>query len=193
MSKANIVDMKEIERLALTYGRPEIRSVEIKGDEYLLSSRLHRAKSRRGEVVMAIARPEQQVLLHTKGWYEQEVFRLPTGGIEREDRVEGALHRELEEETGLRLVTAHFLGVLDCLITYGDAGVKFQSFVFHLPKTEGQLRLPDTEDITEFRAVPISALPQVAEDLRHVSPPRNGWGHWRAIAHDFVYEKLMQS
>ena len=30
----------------------------------------------------------------------------------------------------------------------------------------------------------------VAEDLRHVPPPRTGWGRWRAVAHDFVYEML---
>ncbi|NIS80707.1 MAG: NUDIX domain-containing protein [Anaerolineales bacterium] len=142
---------------------------------------------------MAIERPKRCVLLHHKGWYQPGVFRLPTGGIEHGDRVEDALHRELAEETGLRLVAAHFLGLLECQITHGEDEVNFHSYVFHLSKTEGQLRLPETEDITEFRAVPIPDLPQVAEDLRRISPPRTGWGRWRAIAHDFVHEKLMPS
>jgi hypothetical protein len=45
-------------------------------------------------------------------------------------------------------------------------------------------------DQTLFRDVPIADLPSVAENLRHVPPPRMGWGHRRAIAHDFVYEIL---
>ena len=53
------------------------------------------------------------------------------------------------------------------------------------------LRLPQTaEDITEFREVPLADLPSIAEDLRHVPPPRTGWGRWRAVAHNFVYEML---
>ncbi len=36
----------------------------------------------------------------------------------------------------------------------------------------------------------LADLPTVAEDLRHVLPPRRGWGHWRAVAHDFVYEMV---
>ena len=47
-----------------------------------------------------------------------------------------------------------------------------------------------TEDITEFRDVPLADLPTVAEDLCHVPPPRTDWGRWWAVAHDFVYEML---
>jgi len=43
-------------------------------------------------------------------------------------------------------------------------------------------------DITAFRDVPLADLPTVAEDLCHVPPPWTGWGRWRAVAHDFVYE-----
>lgn len=53
----------------------------------------------------------------------------------------------------------------------------------------GQIR-QIAEDISEFRDVPIADLPTVAEHLRHVPPPRMGWGHWRAVPHDFVYEML---
>jgi len=48
----------------------------------------------------------------------------------------------------------------------------------------------DAEDISDFRDVPIADLPTVADNLRNVPSPRSGWGRWRALAHDFVYEML---
>ena len=191
MSGYSPIDERELEQLAATYGQPEIRTIEIEGDEYLFSSRLYRSRSRRGEVVLAIERPGRCVLLHRKGWYEPGVYRLLTGGIDLDETVETTLVRELEEETGLTLGATHFLGVLDCHIHHDSRMIPFVSYVFHLSHTEGVLRLPHTaEDISDFRDVPIADLPSVAEDLRHVPPPRTGWGHWRAIAHDFVYEML---
>jgi 8-oxo-dGTP pyrophosphatase MutT (NUDIX family) len=185
------IEKRELKQLALAYGQPEIRVIEIEGDEYLFSSRLYRSRSRRGEVVLAIERPGRCVLLHRKGWYELGVYRLLSGGIDGDEAVETTLARELEEETGLSLDTTHFLGLLDCRINYASQEVSFPSYVFHLPHTQGVLRLPQTaEDITEFLDVPIADLPSVAEDLRHVPPPRTGWGRWRAVAHDFVYKML---
>jgi len=185
------IDERELEQLAVAYGQPEIRTIEMEGDEYLFSTRLHRSRNRRGEVVLAIERPGRCVLLHRKGWYEPGVYRLLSGGIDWDEDVETTLARELEEETGLTLSIADFLGLLDCHIHYASQEISFVSYVFYLSRTEGVLRLPQTaEDITEFRDVPLADLPTVAEDLRHVVPPRTGWGHWRAIAHDFVYEVL---
>jgi 8-oxo-dGTP pyrophosphatase MutT (NUDIX family) len=185
------VDERELEQVAAAYGQPEMRTIEMEGDEYLFATRLYRSQDRRGEVVLAVERPARCVLLHRKGWYEPEVYRLLSGGIGLDEAVEATLARELEEETGLTLHTTHFLGVLDCRIHYASEEISFVSYVFHLPRTEGLLRLPRTEDIIDFREVPIADLPAVAEDLRRVPPPRTGWGHWRAIAHDFVYETLM--
>lgn len=191
MSSYGSMDERELEKLATAYGQPEIRTIEMQADEYLFASRLYRSRDRRGEVVLAIQRPGGCVLLHTKGWYEPGVYRLLTGGIDLDEAVETTLARELEEETGLGLHTTRFLGVLDCRIHHDSRMIPFVSYVFHLSRTEGVLRLPHTaEDISEFRDAPIADLPSVAEDLRHVPPPRTGWGRWRAVAHDFVHDML---
>ena len=191
MNNYSFIDERELEQLAAAYGQPEIRTIEIEGDEYLFSTRLYRSRNRRGEVVMAVERPGRCVLLHRKGWYEPGVYRLLSGGIDWDEAVETTLARELEEETGLTLHTTRFLGILDCRIYHASRMVSFVSYVFHLLRTEGILRLPySAEDITEFRDVAIADLGSVAEDLRHVPPPRTGWGFWRAMVHDFVYETL---
>lgn len=191
MSKYNPMDERELKKLATAYGQPEMRTIEIEADEYLFASRLYRSRDRRGEVVLAVERQGGCVLLHRKGWYEPGVYRLLSGGIDLDEAVETALIRELEEETGMSLHTTCFLGILDCRVHYASQGLSFVSYVFHLPRTEGVLRLPRAaEDITEFRDVPVIDLPSVAEELRHVPPPRTGWGRWRAVAHDFVYEML---
>ena len=54
MSGHSPIDKRELEQLAVAYGQPEIRTIKIEGDEYLFSTRLHRSRGRRGEVVLAI-------------------------------------------------------------------------------------------------------------------------------------------
>jgi ADP-ribose pyrophosphatase YjhB (NUDIX family) len=185
------IDKTELYQLSVAYGQPEIRTIELAGDEYLFSTRLRRSRNKRGEVVLVIERPEQCVLLHRKSWYEPGVYRLLSGTIDWDEAVETALERELWEETSLSLGTTHFLGILDCVISFKYQEVSFVSYIFQLSHTEGMLELPiDTEDISDFRDVAIAELPTVAENLRNVPSPRTGWGRWRAIAHDFVYEML---
>lgn len=187
------IDAGELEALAAAFGQPDLRTVDLEGDEYLFATRLYRSQDRRGEVVLAIQRPGPgyRILLHHKGWYEQGVYRLLTGGIGLEEPVQDALARELAEETGLAPEVTRFLGVLDCRIRFRSQQLSFPSYVFHLSRTIGSLRLPQTEDISEFREVPLDGLPAVSEALRQVPPPRSGWGHWRALAHDFVHEMLI--
>lgn len=191
MKNYDYISETELHQLSVAYGQPEIRTIEIEGDEYLFSTRLNRSRNKRGEVVLAIERPGQCVLLHRKSWYEPGVYRLLSGTIDWDEAVETALERELWEETSLSLGTTHFLGILDCIISYDYQELAFVSYVFQLSRTDGELEVPvDSEDISDFRDVAITELPAVAENLRNVPSPREGWGRWRAIAHDFVYEML---
>jgi ADP-ribose pyrophosphatase YjhB (NUDIX family) len=188
-----ILDDREISQLAAVYGEPTYRELNIDADSYLYDSRLGRTKSRRGEVVMLIERPNESILLHRKGWYERGVYRLPTGGIEWGEGIEETLIRELDEETGYYDGNQRFLGILDCNFVFQSTALRFVSYLFYLWELKGSLRLPESnEDISDFRDVTVTDLPQVAENLRHVPTPRTGWGVWRAAAHDFAYELLVQ-
>ena len=79
------IDDTELYHLSLAYGQPEILRIDLEGDEYLFSTRLHRSRHKRGEVVLAIERPGQCVLLNRKSWYEAGVYRLLSGTIEWEE------------------------------------------------------------------------------------------------------------
>lgn len=174
------------------YGRPTVRRIALDADEYLFRSREHRSSSRRGEVVMAIERTAGNVLLHRKGWYERGVFRLPTGGIDADESIEDTLIRELAEETGLRAGEIRFLGILPCVLRHQAEQLRFSSYVFHILHPRGHLRIPNSkEDISDIREVRIEDLPEISANLRRIPPPRSGWGHWRAIAHDFVHQALL--
>lgn len=142
---------------------------------------------------MVIERPNESLLLHRKGWYERGVYRLPTGGIEWGEEIEETLIRELEEETGYYGGNQRFLGILNCNLVYQSTATRFVSYLFYLWDLQGSLRLPTSnEDISDFRDIAVAELPQVAENLRHVPSPRASWGEWRAVAHDFAYELLVQ-
>ena len=181
----------EMESLIALFGKPEKRFVRMQADEYLIQTRRMRANKRRGEIVIALQRPENRILLHRKSWYEPGVYRLPTGGIKQDEGIADALERELREETGLNMLQAAFLGILQVELVADQANIRFDSYVFHVMRAEGNVRLPIShEDISDFQDIEIEALPGVSMNLRAIAPPRRGWGHWRAIAHDFVYEKL---
>jgi ADP-ribose pyrophosphatase YjhB (NUDIX family) len=184
------IDPAELDGLTEAFGQPEVRTIDIPGDEYLFATRLYRSLDRRAEVVLAVERPQRRVLLHRKGWYEASVYRLLSGGVNLDETVADAMARELREETSLLPLAARLLGVLNCIVHYDSHALPFASYVFHVAQTEGRLQLPQMEDICEFREVPVASLAGVAEDLRLVPPPRSGWGHWRALAHDFVQEML---
>jgi ADP-ribose pyrophosphatase YjhB (NUDIX family) len=187
-----IFNKLEITQLAAEYGQPIHRDLTIDADKYLFSSRQARSNSKRGEVVMLIDRPNGSLLLHRKGWYERGVYRLPTGGIEWGEEIDETLHRELEEETGYYAGSQKFLGILDCHFVFKTSQTRFISYLFYLWDLSGTLRLPTSnEDISDFRDIPKIDLPQVAENLRHVPPPRTGWGKWRSLAHDFAFELLV--
>ena len=172
------------------YGEAEVEEIEVDIDRDLFQNRFLKSSDRRGEVVFAIQMPEG-ILVHHKSFYGDGVFRLLSGGIDYGEKVVDALRREIEEETNLTLSSGRFLGLQDCRLVYGNRLIRFVSYVFYV-HADGDLRPDPKENITEFRAVSLAELAAIAEDLRRVPPPHEGWGRWRALAHDLVYQRLRE-
>lgn len=154
--------------------------------------------SRFAEVCMVIRRPTGHVLLSIKTFYPRGAYRLPTGGIDRDEPIHEALIRETLEETGLRLEARQFLAAL----TYrdGPAGPPvFHTFAFLLDDPTGAPITPldEHEQIEDYHEVPVSELPAVAERLERIPPDGaagvsnwDAWGHFRSHVHWAAHEAL---
>ena len=154
--------------------------------------------SRFAEVCMVIRRPTGNVLLSIKAFYPRGAYRLPTGGIDRDEPIHAALIRETLEETGLRLEARRFLAAL----TYHDGAAGppvFHTFAFLMDDPTGAPITPldEHEQIESYIEVPVSELPTVADRLDHVAADGgrgianwDAWGRFRSPVHRAVHEAL---
>ena len=145
----------------------------------------------RGEVIMVIMRPNGRVLLHTKDFYPEGVYRLLSGRVLWRDHVDRTLHREVREETSLDVSVERFLGLIEYEFSCQDSTLPFVSYVFELRELGGELCCIDKgEGITDFREAAIADLSLVAARLEALDPDWNDWGRFRAVAHYMVQDLL---
>ena len=97
MKRLAAVNSGELRTLSRKYGKPQRVTLKL----LRLPLAPNKSADRRGEVVLAICHGGNKVLLHTKSFYPDGVFRLLSGGIRPDESVENALLREAREETGL--------------------------------------------------------------------------------------------
>jgi NAD+ diphosphatase len=182
-----MIDESEVAAIAARYGQPLRRSVECEIGEELFLTRFMRASDRRGEVALLIERPDGRLLLHRKAHYAAEHFRLPTGGVNLDERVLDAALRETMEETGLTVAVRRFLAVIDYTLHFDPIRLPFVSYIFHLRETGGQLSL-DGGEVQAFSQCWPAELTAVAATLRSIPGQRGYWGRWRAVAHEVAAE-----
>ena len=148
-------------------------------------------KKRSGEVVLFIRRPNGKFLLHTKAFYPEGVYRVPSGGIKRGEDLIAAVFRETVEETSLTAEIDRFLGIVRYEIVGPDEPLLFASYLFLLRELGGTLGTHDTdEQITGYREVTTGDLAVVARDLENMDESWRNWGQFRAICHRFARQLL---
>jgi 8-oxo-dGTP pyrophosphatase MutT (NUDIX family) len=145
---------------------------------------------RRAEVIMIVQRPDGRLLLHTKGHYPPDTYRLPSGGVRWGESVLDALAREQWEELGLRLPAAAMPGIIRYRFDHDRWTIPFASYLFLLPATDEMAPAAQdpTEAISGFRWVQPGDLPAVADHLHTLIRAWGNWGPFRAIAHDVLAE-----
>ncbi len=183
----SLIDESEITAIAARYGQPLRRQITCEIGEELFVTRFMRASDRRGEVVLAIERPNGQLLLHRKAHYGPEHFRLPTGGVNLSETVLSAALRETTEETGLQVTVMRFLAVIEYALCFDLIRLPFVSYVFHLRETGGLLSR-DGGEVDSFGECRPNELPAIAATLCSIPGERGHWGHWRAVAHEVAAE-----
>ncbi len=184
----------EIATLAQRFGEPLARDVAL--DDIAFDPVGN--PSRFAEVCMVVRRPSGNVLLSIKTFYPRGAYRLPTGGIDRDELIHEALLRETSEETGLELEARRFLAALTYLD--GPAGPPvFHTFAFLLDDPTGAPVTPldEHEQIESYVEVPVPQLALVADRLEQVPPDGapgianwDAWGRFRAHVHRAVHEAL---
>jgi ADP-ribose pyrophosphatase YjhB (NUDIX family) len=182
---------EEVAELTAQYGEPVHRSFTVEADDYIRAYRWRTDMDRRAEVIFVIQDAAGYIWVHAKAHYPAHIFRLPSGGVHWDERIEDALHREIDEETGLSVHLQRFIGLLEYQFIYEDSSVEFASYIFLLASEGGMPKAHSSEEIALFRAALPRDIAQIAVDLRHLLGARRGWGQWRALAHDVVYEQLI--
>ena len=184
----------EIDTLSARFGQPIAREIAL--DDIAFDPVGN--PSRFAEVCMVVRRPNGNVLLSIKTFYPRGAYRLPTGGIDKDEPILEALLRETHEETGLAPAPARFLASL----TYrdGPSGPPvFHTFAFLLEDITGAaVRSLDLhEQIESYIEVPVGELARVADRLDEI--PADGapgianwdaWGRFRGHVHRAVHEAL---
>ncbi|MEZ4620818.1 MAG: NUDIX hydrolase [Caldilineaceae bacterium] len=190
--------MKQNWELIGAYGEPLRRTYQIEADEYIRAYRWRPDNDRRAEVVFVIQDASDKLLMHTKAHYAAHLSRLPSGGVELHERIYDALLREIAEETGLDAtgkdaVIQRFIGLIEYHFHYNGSTVKFASYIFHLRSFGTPPVIADPCEIHAFRAIRPSQLLQLTVDMRNMMGERRGWGQWRSLTHDLVYDYLCGS
>ncbi len=185
-----MIDAAEVDELTARYGAPTRHVFRIEADDYIYSYRWRKNIDRRAEVVFAIEDSGGGIWVHAKPHYPAHIFRLPSGGVHWDERVEHALLREVAEETKLDVTVQRFLSLVKYQFYRGDSTVEFASYVFHLKSMGGMPIIHESEPISAFHVIPPRRLALLSDALRGLTGDRVGWGHWRALAHDVVFEHL---
>lgn len=186
----------ELAVLATRLGRPISRDIPLEDIAFDPVGN----PSRFAEVCMVVRRPAGTVLLSIKSFYPRGAFRLPTGGIDRDEPIFDALLRETNEETGLSPEPQRFLASIT--YTDGPSGPPvFHTFAFLLDDRSGAPVTPLDlhEQIESSVEVPVADLPAIADRLEHIAADGgpgianwDAWGRFRAHVHRAVYEALLR-
>ncbi len=181
MKKIPSVESSEVRALARKYGKPQRVTCQLNQSPVTSSKN----GDRRAEVVLAIRNDRNKVLLHTKSFYPDGVFRLLSGGINWDETVERALLREAKEETGLDVSIEQFVALIE--YANADSAYPFASYVFLLKGDEDRPTLQrGKERITAFKSVSAEGLRVTARALRSLPARWREWGVFRAVAHELA-------
>ncbi len=144
---------------------------------------------RHGEVILVAPSGKDRIWLHTKRFYPQGVYRLPSGGIHPGERIEDAARREAYEELGFEPEIVRFIGMVENVFALDEGRAVYPSFILEIQPTLDSPRVADPDEaISGFREIGIRELPKIEEQLDSLAPSWQPWGHFRAAPHALVAE-----
>jgi NAD+ diphosphatase len=179
---------QHVDALSERYGAPIRELIHIPQISRSLGPAGFPLSSRRtAEVVLIVPRPARKVLVHTKNFYPSGVWRLPTGGLHRGERIDDAIQREAREETGNDLLPARFLFHLR--FRWEGAPKQFDSYGFLTTEASTRIESRDPrEQITAFRDVSRDEFAEITRSLETMMGSWTSWGRFRAAPHRLLLD-----
>ncbi len=182
---------REIAELSSRYGTPLRWRREYKAGGQHNAEWIKRTTRRRGEIILAVPRPGNHLLLHTKSTYPEGIYRLPGGGVNPEESVEHAARREAHEELGAEMSPRRFIGVIENVFKLNGEERTYPSYLFGAPELDQPPRvLDESEKISGFKDIVPNELEGVIRSLTTLSPEWQPWGRFRAGPHEMLLEAL---
>lgn len=186
-------DEAEIAELTRRFGQPrrwrrEYEIVTLENEAWV-----KKMLKRRGEVVLVVPSREGGIWLHTKQFYPQEVYRLPSGGIHQSERIYDAARREAFEELGIWPEIGRFIGIVENVFALEGGRAVYPTFLLETRPIPGTPRVADPDEaISGFREIGIQDLPKIVEQLNSLAPSWQPWGHFRAAPHALLAQVLTE-
>lgn len=148
---------------------------------------------RRGEVVVLLENLQHRVLLHTKPQFPNGVYRLVSGGIEKNEPLYSGLAREVFEETGFHFTQSQFVGLILYKFIHGQQTMPFISYLFQINGIDKDPVIQDkTENISGFKWIKRDELYNTFQQLLDVPQDWKDWGTFRAVPHKIFYENFVK-
>ncbi|MDQ4076968.1 MAG: NUDIX domain-containing protein [Chloroflexota bacterium] len=180
-----VVDEAEVVGMAAEWGEPVREHVGLQIRREFWEAWGERWPGWHREVMFLLPRPGG-LLLHRKAHYPPDGWRLPTGGIEPNERVREAIMREPVEEVGLALPVRRYVALLTYQMECEHEIFRCATHIFLLPFSDEPLQPSHDGEIEATKTAPLNTLAAVADQLERLDSPWHDWGRFRAIAHRVV-------
>jgi len=173
-SHLNEISIEEMRSLVETYGEPRKLhfSASFRDFECQLVKQ-SRDKGRLHDVTCFIREPTGNYVVIQKHQYARTgIYRAPSGGAHVGEPLEKAIHREMEEETGLQIRLVRFVLDLALDIVCERETIRWRSLVFLAEPISGELKPIDTHEIFD---VGLMSRDQLLGDVDKLMV-ESGWG-----------------
>ncbi len=143
-------------------------------------------KTRTGEVLFLLRRPDGKIWFQTKSTYPQGVYRIPGGGIDFEEAPGDTVLREIREETGFEPVRPIPLGIIRYKHKNGWK-ISFATHVYLMDVGNDEPQNQDpNEAISGWVAVAPDEFTKWIDELGAIEEDLRAWGIFRAAALKFT-------
>ncbi|MCG8499694.1 MAG: NUDIX hydrolase [Firmicutes bacterium] len=190
----NVFDRQEFEALQKQYGQDAQEKevcLNLTNEKLFYEFKHNIENDRRGEVAFAVERANGKIIVVRTSFYPEEIYRIPTGGINHGEDIIHALHREVKEELGLETDIKRFLGVIKIIVSYREQKIHFYSYIFWVMEKSGRLLADALEDeISAYKEVDRQQLKQVVNILNHFQGEWKDWCKFRAQTTAFIIDHI---